>query len=42
MKAAYGYCLGQSLDLTLEASRHEPANDDALAHEVMPRAGIRW
>ena len=41
-RAGYGYRLGPSLDLTLEASWREPANDDAPEHAVVLRAGLRW
>ena len=40
--AGYGYRVGPSLDLTLEASRREAANDNAPEHEIMLRAGMRW
>lgn len=40
--AGYGYRLGQSLDLTLDATRREAANDDAPVHEIVLRARMRW
>ena len=40
--AGYGYRVRPSLDLTLEASRREAANDNAPEHEIMLRAGMRW
>ena len=40
--AGYGYRLGSALELNLEASRREPANDDAPEHAVVLRAGLRW
>ena len=39
--ARYGYRLGQSLDVTLDAVRREAANDDATAHELMLRVRTR-
>ena len=41
-RAGYGYRAGGLLDLGVEASRREAANDDAPAHEVMLRARMRW
>ena len=38
----YGYRLGQALDLSVEATRREAANDDAPEHGVMLRLGVRW
>ena len=38
----YGYRLGQALDLSVEATRREAANDDAPEHGVMLRLGARW
>ena len=40
--AGYGYRLGEALDLTLDATRREAANDDGPEHEIMLRAGLRW
>ena len=40
--AGFGYRLGQSLDLTLDATRRESANDDAREHEIMLRTRMRW
>ena len=40
--AGYGYRLGQSLDLTLEASRREAADDDAPEHGIVLRAVVGW
>ena len=40
--AGYGYRVGDALDLTLEAHRREPANDDAPEHGVLLRAALRW
>ena len=42
LSAGYGYRFGDALDLTLEASRRAPANDDAPAHAVMLRGALRW
>ena len=42
LRAGYSYRLGNALDLSLEATRREPANDDAPEHGVMLRAGVRW
>ena len=41
-RAGYGYRAGGFLDLSVEASRREAANDDAPAHEVMLRVRMRW
>ena len=41
-RAGYGYRLGGALDLSLEATRSEAANDDAPGHEIMLRAEKRW
>ena len=41
-RAGYGYRLGNVLDLNLEATRREAANDDAAEHGLMLRAGMRW
>ena len=40
--AGYGYRLGPSLDLSLDATRREAANDNEPEHEVMLRARMRW
>ena len=40
--AGYGYRLGSDLDLTLEATRREAANEETADHRVMVRAGMRW
>ena len=42
LRAGYGYRLEQWLDLNVEASRREAANDDGADHEIMLRAGKRW
>ncbi len=36
------YRLGRWLDVNVEASRREAANDDGADHEIMLRAGKRW
>ena len=41
-RAGYGYSLGSALTFTTEASRREPANDDAPEHALMLRATMRW
>ena len=41
-RAGYGYRLGNSLDLNLDAARHEPRGDEASGHEVQLRVGLRW
>ena len=41
-RAGYGYRLGNSLDLNLDAARHEPRGDEAPGHEVQLRVGLRW
>ena len=41
-RAGYGFRAGDFLDLGVEASRRETANDDAPAHEVKLRARMRW
>ena len=41
-RAGYGYRAGDFLDLGVEASRREAANDDAPGHEIMLRARMRW
>ena len=41
-RAGYGYCPGNALDLSLEATRREAANDDAPEHEITLRARLRW
>ena len=41
-RAGYGYRLGSGLTLTTEASRREPANDDAPEHALALRASMRW
>ena len=38
----YGYRLGQSLDVTLDAVRREAAYDEPSAHELMLRMRKRW
>ena len=38
----YGYRLGPSLELSVEATRREAAADDAPEHGVMLRLGARW
>ena len=40
-RAGYGYRAGDFLDLSVEASRREAANDDAPVHEVMLRVRMR-
>ena len=42
LRAGYGYRLGNVVDLSLEATRRDPVNDDAPEHGVMLRAGVRW
>ena len=42
LRAGYGYRIGDALDLGLEASRREAANDDAAEHALMLRARLRW
>ena len=42
LRAGYGYRLGSGLTLTTEASRREPANDDAPEHALMLRGSMRW
>ena len=41
-RAGYGYRLGSGLTFTTEASRREPANDDAAEHGIEFRATLRW
>ena len=41
-RAGYGYRLGSGLTFTTEASRREPANDDAPEHALVLRASMRW
>ena len=42
-RAGYGYRVRDFLDLNVEASRHEAANDDAApGHEIRLRARLRW
>ena len=41
-RAGYGYCPGNALDLSLETTRREAANDDAPEHEITLRARLRW
>ncbi len=41
-RAGYGYRLGGGLTFTTEASRREPANDDAPEHALVLRASMRW
>ena len=41
-RAGYGYRLGNSLDLNLDAARHEPRGDEAPGHEVQLRVRLRW
>ena len=40
--AGYSYRLGQSFDLTLDATRREAADDEAPEHALTLRAGLRW
>ena len=41
-RAGYGYSLGSGLTFTTEASRREPANDNAPEHALVLRASMRW
>ena len=41
-RAGYGYRLGSGLTFTIEASRSEPANDNAPEHALVLRASMRW
>ena len=42
-RAGYGFRPGNFLDLNVEASRREAANDDAAPqHDLMFRARLRW
>ncbi len=41
-RAGYGYRLGSGLTFTTEASRREPANDNAPEHALVLRASMRW
>ena len=41
-RAGYGYRLGSGLTFTTEASRSEPANDNAPEHALVLRASMRW
>ena len=34
--------IGSSLDLSLEGTRHEPANDADAAHSIMLNGQVRW
>ena len=38
----YGYRVGNALDLSVEATRREAANDDAPEHAAMLRVRARW
>lgn len=40
--AGYGVRTRDAFDLSLQASRHETANDDDAEHEFMVRARNRW
>ena len=43
LRAGYGYRLGDLLDLNVEASRREAANDEtARGHEVRLNVRMRW
>ena len=42
LRAGYGYRLGSGLTFTTEASRREPANDDAPEHALVLRTTMRW
>ena len=42
LRAGYGYRLRNALDLNLEATRRDPANEDSPEHGLMLRAGMRW
>ena len=41
-RLGYGYRLRDFLDLNVEASRYEAANDNPAAHEIGLRARVRW
>ena len=41
-RAGYGYRIGYILDLNVEASRREAANDNAGEDEIRLRATVRW
>ena len=41
-RAGYGYRRGDALDLSLVATRRDPANGDASEHGLMLRARMRW
>ena len=41
-RAGYGCSLGSGLTFTTEASRREPANDNAPEHALVLRASMRW
>ena len=40
--AGYRYGLGDALELSVDATRREAANDNRAAHELMLRARMRW
>ena len=42
LRVGYGYSLRMSVDLSVEASRREPANDGAPEYGLMLRGGLRW
>ena len=42
LRAGYGYRLRDFLDLGVEASRREAANDDAAGHGIELRVRMRW
>ena len=42
LRAGYGYRPGDALELSLEATRREPADDGAPEHGVMLRIRARW
>ena len=42
LRAGYVYRFGNALDLSLEASRYEAANDNRPEHGAMLRARVRW
>ena len=41
-RAGYGYRLGSGVDVTLDATRREAANDDAPEHAGDARTAVRW
>ena len=41
-RAGYGYSLASGLTFTTEASRREPANDNAPERALVLRASMRW